>query len=179
MNLGTSLDDLLDGLLEELSAPENPTLSRAPSEVLRSDPCRHPKAAGVERTVDDVAQLFRLFDRNGDGKIDRHEFTRVIQSLEAGFTQRELDDLMRTADANGDDDIQYVEFCSWIFSIPEKNNGLWSRFQTLRYKTISVSIVDARANHADLHPRVDLFLDECVSVLRSRVQQVLQVDGDI
>merc|ERR1719409_971535 len=72
-------------------------------------------AATLDKKVymaEDVCwQAFRIFDRNGDGKIDKAEITHVLND---GNVQqqanREMAEIMKEIDKNGDGEIDFQEF---------------------------------------------------------------------
>lgn len=56
-------------------------------------------------------QAFRVFDRNGDGKIDKDELRQVLENSEVQtLTERTLTEIMEEADQNGDGQIDFQEF---------------------------------------------------------------------
>jgi calcium-dependent protein kinase len=72
-------------------------------------------AATLDKKVymaEDVCwQAFRIFDRNGDGKISKQEIKDVLQddSVQTEFAKT-LDQLMKEVDTNGDGEVDFQEF---------------------------------------------------------------------
>uniref|UniRef100_A0A7S4W203 EF-hand domain-containing protein n=1 Tax=Alexandrium monilatum TaxID=311494 RepID=A0A7S4W203_9DINO len=61
-----------------------------------------------------LKELFRRFDVNGDGAIDRGELTRVLEMC--GVPVMDINALIDCVDRNGDGVVQYDEFIDWIMS---------------------------------------------------------------
>jgi len=62
-----------------------------------------------------ISQAFFKFDTNQDGIITREELAVVMQSLDAEeWSDDKVGLLLQYADANGDQCIQYKEFCAWL-----------------------------------------------------------------
>ena len=58
----------------------------------------------------DMKKAFNMFDRNGDGVINRQEFRLALNSLEIGLHYDEIDDLMRSISSQADGSISYDDF---------------------------------------------------------------------
>jgi len=72
-------------------------------------------AATLDRKVymaEDVCwQAFRIFDRNGDGKIDKTEIAHVLNDGDVqGAASRDMAEIMAEIDQNGDGEIDFQEF---------------------------------------------------------------------
>jgi len=65
-----------------------------------------------------MKETFRAWDRDGSGSIEKEEVRRVLKALDPDFAERDLDELMRTIDKNGDGIIDFEEFCEWITQEP-------------------------------------------------------------
>ncbi|TKR73349.1 hypothetical protein L596_020666 [Steinernema carpocapsae] len=70
--------------------------------------------------MDNMRQLFREFDTNGDGFIQKNELRDVMTKLSAGVppTDEELDQMFDAADANHDGNIDFNEFLTIARSNP-------------------------------------------------------------
>ncbi|KAK7499746.1 hypothetical protein BaRGS_00009087 [Batillaria attramentaria] len=69
---------------------------------------------GIEHILDYSAKakaLFKKYDTNGDGVLDRDELRRLLRDLSGGkMTDSEMDQILRDADKNGDNKIALDEF---------------------------------------------------------------------
>jgi calcium-dependent protein kinase len=60
-------------------------------------------------------QAFRVFDRNGDGKITKDEISNVLNNDDVqDVANREMADIMKEIDANGDGEIDFNEFMAMM-----------------------------------------------------------------
>ncbi|XP_076082514.1 neo-calmodulin-like isoform X1 [Mytilus galloprovincialis] len=57
-----------------------------------------------------IRAAFKVFDRDGNGYIDGKELKVAMTKLGEALTDKELGEMMRDADANGDGKIDYNEF---------------------------------------------------------------------
>ncbi|OLP93134.1 Calmodulin-like protein [Symbiodinium microadriaticum] len=76
-------------------------------------------AAKVQTVTDDmrkqvVQSTFRAADTNGNGTLSRHEIGSLMRRLAVSVTAQEIDTLMKEADVNRDDQIDYEEFATWM-----------------------------------------------------------------
>lgn len=56
-------------------------------------------------------QAFRIFDRNGDGKIDKTEIANILNDDDVKNTaNRNIAEIMTEIDKNGDGEIDFTEF---------------------------------------------------------------------
>lgn len=67
-----------------------------------------------DETDDKLLEIFRKWDKNGDGTIDRQELEKIFFVLNPTFTKKELDGVLKSADLNGDGMIDYEEFIAWL-----------------------------------------------------------------
>merc|ERR1719495_334708 len=62
------------------------------------------KFRSIRKTVQDVQNAFKQFDKNGDGAIDKAELT---SALGGNFTKQEIDTIFMAGDVDGDGEIDY------------------------------------------------------------------------
>jgi len=64
----------------------------------------------------EVVQAFRLFDADDSGTITEDELREVLLTLDPGqWTEDNITQLFKEIDVDSDLQIQYEEFCDWIF----------------------------------------------------------------
>lgn len=70
-----------------------------------------------------IRAAFKIFDRDGNGSIDAKELKYAMQNLGEKLTEKELQDMMREADVDGDGKINYEGGWQACFKI---NRCCWS-----------------------------------------------------
>ncbi|XP_051127750.1 uncharacterized protein LOC127249133 [Andrographis paniculata] len=63
-----------------------------------------------EERIMDLKEAFRLFDKDGDGRITVEELGAVIESLGQTATNEELNDMISEVDTNRNGTIEFSEF---------------------------------------------------------------------
>merc|ERR1719361_3207693 len=58
----------------------------------------------------EIEQTFKVFDKNGDGKITFDELKEVLTELGEEVTDKDVMDMIKDADLNGDVAIDFEEF---------------------------------------------------------------------
>ena len=65
-----------------------------------------------------VATAFKMFDRDGDGKVSQAEFKAVMGSFVEKLTDQDVERMMRDADKDGDGFISFEEFKNLLLPQP-------------------------------------------------------------
>merc|ERR1712185_365144 len=68
------------------------------------------RLADNRRGAPDYRRVFREFDRDGNGRIDRSEFRKACQDLGIDLTSSELSHVIRKFDRDGDGQVSVSEF---------------------------------------------------------------------
>lgn len=63
---------------------------------------------------DDIREAFRAFDKDSDGYISAAELRHVMTHLGEKLTDKEVDDMLRQADIDGDGKVNYEEFLTMM-----------------------------------------------------------------
>merc|ERR550532_1333586 len=66
-------------------------------------------------SAQDVKSIFRKFDKNGDGHLDRSEIKQMLQSSGKNASDQEVEQMFRQGDADGDGLIDIQEFTMLMF----------------------------------------------------------------
>ena len=110
---------------------ESPTLSRRHNK-LTIDPDRaerrqsaqglfnaKTRASFTPEQVAECRELFQIFDKNGDDKIDKSEFVPMMKALGLNLTSQELDMFFTRMDYNGDGSVQFHELVRFLEGISQ------------------------------------------------------------
>jgi len=128
------------------------------------------KFRAIRKTVKDVQNAFKQFDRNGDGAIDKAELTSALSSTGGNFTKQEIDTIFVAADVDGDGEIDYEEFialmCPSASDIVEK----------FRAKYKNVNDVRAAFKRFDRNGDGALEKDELAAALKSSGESYSDVE---
>ncbi|MCJ1454382.1 Calmodulin [Mycoblastus sanguinarius] len=69
------------------------------------------------KSTDTEAELraaFNVFDRDGNGTINKEELVQIMKSIGEGFTDEEIEEMMKEADKDGNGTIDYDEFVQLV-----------------------------------------------------------------
>ncbi|KAJ7524501.1 hypothetical protein O6H91_17G008500 [Diphasiastrum complanatum] len=80
------------------------------------------KSSEYASEVQELVEVFRVFDSNGDGKISVSELGSVLTSLGDNPTEEELRLLVKEVDSDGDGSIDLTEFLG-LHSVPSANEA--------------------------------------------------------
>jgi len=65
---------------------------------------------------DEILEAFKIFDKDGNGKLSAEELKSVLTSLGEKLSPQECDEIIRLADTDGDGQIAYREFVKFLMS---------------------------------------------------------------
>ncbi|KAL5008434.1 hypothetical protein ScPMuIL_014015 [Solemya velum] len=68
------------------------------------------KKHSEQHDMHEITDAFKVFDTNGDGLISALELRQVMTNLGEKLTDKEVDDMIKEADLDGDGQINYKEF---------------------------------------------------------------------
>ena len=66
-----------------------------------------------EEQLDELRETFDYNDRDGDGRIQVDEFSAMLDELEAGMTDKDIEIGFKDIDTNDDGLIDFQEFVAW------------------------------------------------------------------
>lgn len=94
----------------------------------------------------ELAQLFDVFDTNGNGVITRPELRDVIVSFRVGLSDGELDEMITTFDVSGDGKLQRDEFSELMQGFRSEDNSVEAQMERafLRFDANRDGGLDAR-----------------------------------
>ena len=110
-NLGNNpTDSELQDMINEVDADGNGTLE---FDEFCNLMARQMKETNQEY---ELKQRFKLFDKDGNGLIDREELRDVMQQLGEKLSEEDIEEMIQDADKNGDGLIDYQEFVKYMMS---------------------------------------------------------------
>jgi calmodulin/calcium-binding protein CML/plastin-2 len=66
-----------------------------------------------EEELDELREAFDYNDRDGDGRIQLDEFSDMLDELEAGMSEKDIEIGFKDIDTNDDGRIDFQEFVAW------------------------------------------------------------------
>lgn len=63
-----------------------------------------------------IRRVFRQFDKDGNGEIDRSELEAAFKEMGTAVPAEEIDRIIKAADRDGSKTINYEEFVKEVFS---------------------------------------------------------------
>ena len=67
-------------------------------------------------TERELAEAFKVFDREGNGYITSQELKHVMLKVADELSEEEVDAMIKQADVNGDGQIEYEEFIALLMN---------------------------------------------------------------
>ena len=77
------------------------------------------KASFTPEQVAECRELFQIFDKNNDDKIDKSEFVPMMRALGLNLTSQELDMFFVRMDYNNDGSVQFHELVQFLEGISQ------------------------------------------------------------
>ncbi len=65
---------------------------------------------------EEILESFKVFDKDGSGKISAAELRHIMTNLGEKLTDEEVEEMIREADVDGDGEINYEEFVKMMTS---------------------------------------------------------------
>lgn len=66
-----------------------------------------------ESPLSEAFEIFKRYDRDGSGSIDRQELARLLEALDEPLSEEELEIALEVVDSNGSGRISWDEFKAW------------------------------------------------------------------
>nr|AHI42562.1 troponin C [Campylomormyrus compressirostris] len=104
----------LDAIMEEVDEDGSGTIDFEGFLVMMVQQLKEDQAGKSE---EELAECFRVLDKNGDGYIDREEFALIIRSSGESVTEDEIDDLLKEGDKNADGMLDFDEFLKMMENV--------------------------------------------------------------
>ena len=117
-----------------------------------------------------MADQFRQFDKNGNGRLSREELIEGFREIRGiDFSEKEIDDLIKRVDIDGSGDIDYNEFV----------NGAISTEKMLSEERLekAFKLFDANGDNSISMQEIRAVLDQCKEVDESLVEKAIKDIG--
>ncbi|XP_037838654.1 troponin C, skeletal muscle isoform X2 [Chlorocebus sabaeus] len=103
----TPTKEELDAIIEEVDEDGSGTIDFEEFLVMM---VRQMKEDAKGKSEEELAECFRIFDRNADGYIDPEELAEIFRASGEHVTEEEIESLMKDGDKNNDGRIDFDEF---------------------------------------------------------------------
>ncbi|KAG9473758.1 troponin C, skeletal muscle isoform X1 [Eleutherodactylus coqui] len=103
----TPTKEELDAIIEEVDEDGSGTIDFEEFLVMM---VRQMKEDAQGKSEEELAECFRIFDKNADGYIDGEELAEILRSSGESITDEEIEELMKDGDKNNDGKIDFDEF---------------------------------------------------------------------
>uniref|UniRef100_A0A8B9V7T5 Troponin C, skeletal muscle n=2 Tax=Anas TaxID=8835 RepID=A0A8B9V7T5_9AVES len=102
-----STKEELDAIIEEVDEDGSGTIDFEEFLVMM---VRQMKEDAKGKSEEELANCFRIFDKNADGFIDIEELGEILRATGEHVTEEDIEDLMKDSDKNNDGRIDFDEF---------------------------------------------------------------------
>ncbi|XP_020662683.3 troponin C, skeletal muscle [Pogona vitticeps] len=103
----TPTKEELDAIIEEVDEDGSGTIDFEEFLVMM---VRQMKEDAKGKSEEELAECFRIFDRNADGYLDAEELVEIFKASGESVTDEEIQELMKDGDKNNDGRIDFDEF---------------------------------------------------------------------
>ncbi|XP_015267814.1 PREDICTED: troponin C, skeletal muscle isoform X1 [Gekko japonicus] len=103
----TPTKEELDAIIEEVDEDGSGTIDFEEFLVMM---VRQMKEDAKGKSEEELAECFRIFDRNADGYLDAEELIEIFRASGETVSEEEIDWLMKDGDKNNDGRIDFDEF---------------------------------------------------------------------
>ncbi|XP_053250751.1 troponin C, skeletal muscle isoform X1 [Podarcis raffonei] len=103
----TPTKEELDAIIEEVDEDGSGTIDFEEFLVMM---VRQMKEDAKGKSEEELAECFRIFDRNGDGFLDAEELVEIFRLSGEPVSEEEIEELMKDGDKNNDGRIDFDEF---------------------------------------------------------------------
>uniref|UniRef100_A0A8C5WM36 Troponin C, skeletal muscle n=1 Tax=Leptobrachium leishanense TaxID=445787 RepID=A0A8C5WM36_9ANUR len=100
----TPTKEELDAIIEEVDEDGSGTIDFEEFLVMM---VRQMKEDAQGKSEEELAECFRIFDKNADGYIDSEELAEILRSSGESITDEEIEELMKDGDKNNDGKIDF------------------------------------------------------------------------
>ena len=97
-------DDEIKAMIEEVDVDKSETIDFKEFLGLMAKKMKN------SDSEEELIEAFRIFDRDGNGKISAHELRYVMLSSGEELTEQDIQTIIKEADTDGDGYIDYKEF---------------------------------------------------------------------
>jgi calmodulin len=67
----------------------------------------------IINSPDRIVEAFQTFDKDGNGYLDKNEFFAIMSSFGGKMSKKEMEDIFKASDLNGDGKVDYREFVEY------------------------------------------------------------------
>ncbi|KAL6759441.1 hypothetical protein V8C86DRAFT_2575256 [Haematococcus lacustris] len=116
-----------------------------------------PEIHDDEKTLQDIRDVFKVYDTDGSGELDRDEFVEVLGV--AGFTSEEANSIFGKVDTDGGGSVSLVEFEVWWIESQRQQSTRYSHAVelTLDALLINLKAMIALLEREELHSHVAFY----------------------
>ncbi|KAM9343066.1 troponin C, skeletal muscle [Pholidichthys leucotaenia] len=104
----------LDAIIEEVDEDGSGTIDFEEFLVMMVQQLKEDQPGKSEA---ELSECFRIFDKNGDGFVDREEFGEILHMTGEPVTEEDIDEMFGESDTNKDGKIDFDEFLKMMENV--------------------------------------------------------------